>query len=634
MDKWPSKYGQNASWYCRSAFGSGVESTVGANNKVATSHWKKTGTDMEKPIHQQIITYSARVVAGLLALGAFLDAIGSALDLVTPVVAFTGTLLIGIVWYGAQNLLKRHPLSWVTKDHSKVYITGLNKEMKWALAGMVVLLWIPCLVNLFNALKPKSLAFPPANRNETLIVIATFHRTDGVTDTGIHNEIHRAIDKAATQADITDLRVEVEPVKLEAEDWVGAEVLGKRYNAGMVIWGSDTGVRVQVNYLNLKQPSFIASEMSISESNRTQMARPDAYATFVTQDLPAQLTFLSLFAIGQSYYSQERFDEAINALKEGIASLPSSNTPFEGESEAYSRLGWLHQLKGDSRQAILYHNTAVELDPNNPDHYADRGDAYNGMGDFEKAIEDFTTAIELDPSEMWPYQGRAWAYRRTGDYKNAIEDYTAAIELDPDNPYFYQSRGDIYHESGDYEKAKEDYMTAIEHYSTAIKLNQSRQNRASLLLGRGGTFRRLGDFEKAIDDFTTATKLDRDNPDPYAERAWTYSLAGNHKKATADYTAAVELAPNDPWFYLQRGWTYLDSGDYENAIEDLTAAMRLDPNNPDLYAERAQAHSLAGNYEKAIADYEECLDLISADDSRRENILEAIKELKSRIEAE
>src|SRR5262245_3071922 len=35
------------------------------------------------------------------------------------------------------------------------------------------------------------LPFPPAARGETLIVIARFHRTEGVMDTDAHNEIRR-----------------------------------------------------------------------------------------------------------------------------------------------------------------------------------------------------------------------------------------------------------------------------------------------------------------------------------------------------------------------------------------------------------------------------------------------------------
>jgi hypothetical protein len=54
--------------------------------------------------------------------------------------------------------------------------------------------------------------------------------------------------------------------------------------------GADTSVRVTVNYLNLKQPYFHAAEVQISETERTQLANPSAYARFVTSDLPGQLT--------------------------------------------------------------------------------------------------------------------------------------------------------------------------------------------------------------------------------------------------------------------------------------------------------------------------------------------------------
>jgi hypothetical protein len=112
------------------------------------------------------------------------------------------------------------------------------------------------------------LEFPPEGKNETLIIIASFYHTGGVTDTEAHNEIKQAIEKAKAELGFANLRVQVEPAHLQADDRAGAEALGKRYHASIVIWGADTGVRVMVNFLSSRNQDFTPP--------RSRSARPSA----------------------------------------------------------------------------------------------------------------------------------------------------------------------------------------------------------------------------------------------------------------------------------------------------------------------------------------------------------------------
>ena len=121
---------------------------------------------------------------------------------------------------------------------------------------------------------PTPLPFNTAGPDEILIVVATFHRTEGVMDTDAANEIRRAIQQAAQELQFSQIRVEIEPAHLTADDQQGAKMLGERYGASMVIWGADTGVRVTVSFLNMKKPDFEAATIKISETKRTQLANP------------------------------------------------------------------------------------------------------------------------------------------------------------------------------------------------------------------------------------------------------------------------------------------------------------------------------------------------------------------------
>jgi len=147
---------------------------------------------------------------------------------------------------------------------------------------------------------PTPRAFATQADGETLIVIATFHGQAAAADEP-HVQIRRAIASEAVKHNEQQLRVEVEPIELTSDQRSEAEALGNRYNASMVIWGEDTGVEVIVNFLNLKEPSFDAASTIITETERTQLANPSAYARFITNDLPRTMGFFAFFALGQSY---------------------------------------------------------------------------------------------------------------------------------------------------------------------------------------------------------------------------------------------------------------------------------------------------------------------------------------------
>ena len=160
--------------------------------------------------------------------------------------------------------------------------------------------------------------FPAERKGETLIVIARFYHPEGIADTEVQNEIRDAIRTAAQKLGESNLRVAVSSVPITADDQDRARKLGKKYDASIVIWGADTGVRVNVNFFNLKHPNFAGAQAQINETQRTQIANPSAYATFITRDLPGQLSFLSFFAVGHSYSTGEPMQTALRQLSKAL----------------------------------------------------------------------------------------------------------------------------------------------------------------------------------------------------------------------------------------------------------------------------------------------------------------------------
>ena len=443
-------------------------------------------------------------------------------------------------------------------------------------------------------------AFPPEGRGETLIVIASFYYSEGLPDTEAHHEIYRAIQEAKEGLGFSNLRVEVEPTRLRADDLDGAQRLGERYKASMVIWGADTGVRVTVNYLNLKHPDFEAAEVEISETERTQLANPSAYAEFVTRDLPGQLTFLSLFAIGQSYGIEGAYADSLEVIQKAVGSVVPGTEPLEGLASAYFGLGWLHQvLIGDLDRAIADYDQAIALKADDAEAYNNRGNAYADKGDLDHAIADYDQAIALKPDSAEVYNNRGLAYAKKGDLDHAIADYDQAIALQPDSIGAYNNRGNAYRRKGDLAHAIADYDQAI-----ALEPDD-----AGAYTNRGNAYADKGDLDHAIADYDQAIALKPDDAEAYTNRGNAYAAKGDLDHAIADYDQAITLKPDDAAAYYNRGSAYAAKGDLDHAIADYDQAIALKPDYAEAYNNRGSAYAYKGDLAQAIADYDQAIAL-------------------------
>jgi lipoprotein NlpI len=83
--------------------------------------------------------------------------------------------------------------------------------------------------------------------------------------------------------------------------------------------------------------------------------------------------------------------------------------------------------------AIADYTQALEINPKNPDAYANRALAKLEKGDIADALADDTHAIELNPDSPGIHADRALLRQIHGDFPDALADYDKVIELNPDD---------------------------------------------------------------------------------------------------------------------------------------------------------------------------------------------------------
>lgn len=496
--------------------------------------------------------------------------------------------------------------------------------------------------------------FAAERKGETLIVIARFYHSEGVTDIEAHNEIRDAIRAAAQELGESSLRVTVSSVPIAADDQERARRLGEKYNASSVIWGADTGVRVTVNFLNLRNPDFGAAVARIDETRRTQLSDPSAYASFVTRDLPGRLAFLSLFAVGQSYHTRGQNADAIVALQMALASLSQEDTHITDVAQAHFYLGYLLQIAGRNELAEDSYNKVITLQPANALAYSNRGVTHSAQGSFREAFADYDMAIALQPDFAEAYNNRGSDRYERGDFSEAMADFDRAIALRPTMAEAYHNRGNVRLKQGDLAGAIADFDRAIALRSNYVNAYHSRAlarfaqgdldgalsdinkalaldpNDAETYLDRGNIRSKQGDAVGAIVDYGQAIALKPDYAEGYNNRGTVYDARDDFENAIADYGMAIELRPDYADAYGNRGVSRLKQGDKMGAIADFDRAIALDANYAAAYYNRGILRAANGDRTGAVADYRIYLQLLP-NSPKREQVGKWIAELEQQV---
>lgn len=429
------------------------------------------------------------------------------------------------------------------------------------------------------------LSFATSAPSETLILVATFH-SSAPSNTEPHMKILRVIKDAVVNLGEQKLRIVVEPTKLTADERPQAEALGKRYNASIVIWGEETGVEIITNFLNLRHTNFDDASVTIMETEQTQLANPSAYARFITNDLPRQITFYVLFNVGQSYYLNTQYASAIKSIEAALAELPVGANP-EGLAEAHFRLGWLYQQSpAKFDQAIIHYTQAIKLKPDDAKAYIGRGIALYAQGKLDEAITDYNQAIKLNSDNSDAYNNRGLAFTAQDKLDEAIADYDIAIKLKPDNPNVLYNRGSTFYQLGQLARALSDYDTALSLY----RQGSDKIGEAKTLIQIGKTYSDQGNMQIALGSYDQALPL--------------MQQVGNK---TGEATALNNI-----------GRVYDDLGQKQKALDFYSQALSIYRAVSDKASEAITLDNIGGIYDdlgekqKALDFYNQALPLVRA----------------------
>ncbi|MDQ3801815.1 MAG: tetratricopeptide repeat protein [Acidobacteriota bacterium] len=148
--------------------------------------------------------------------------------------------------------------------------------------------------------------------------------------------------------------------------------------------------------------------------------------------------------------------------------------------------------------AADYYGELIKLNPDEPEHYVNRGVLYlNELKNFKAAAADFTKAIEMKMNNPIILYNRGTAYLHLNDWKKSIKDFDAFLAAQPEHVAGYLNRG--------------------------LALLNVRKT------------------DEAIADFNRGLQLNPRLPNLYRARALAYKIKGENGLAQADELRAAQL---------------------------------------------------------------------------------------------
>lgn len=132
----------------------------------------------------------------------------------------------------------------------------------------------------------------------------------------------------------------------------------------------------------------------------------------------------TLLALGNVYFEQEKYSEAIKFYKRATAAQPF-------HTKAYFNLGMTYEKLQDHENAIKSYRKVTKLDPEDFMGYFNLGFVYENLNCNNEAIFFYEKTLWLKPGFHLAYYnlGNVWA--KLNNLERAEQAYRAALEIDP-----------------------------------------------------------------------------------------------------------------------------------------------------------------------------------------------------------
>lgn len=214
----------------------------------------------------------------------------------------------------------------------------------------------------------------------------------------------------------------------------------------------------------------------------------------------------------QASYNQRKKSQLISFLISGFVGLIFfiviltaifSDDPSATASDARQQAGSYYDRQIYDT-AAYYYGIAIQNDPENPELYLDRGNAFLNGNKADSAMMDYDKALSLRPEYREAYYNKGLIYYNRKQYRNSINQLKKSVSVSPDYTDAMVLIGDGFYNSSQLDSAMIWYEDA---YSKGYRSAGLSHIMAYIYDTKGNTGKAIPFYKEAIAYDTTRTEI-------------------------------------------------------------------------------------------------------------------------------
>jgi tetratricopeptide (TPR) repeat protein len=517
----------------------------------------------------------------------------------------------------------------------------------------------------------------PEGPAEILILVARF---DGAADYDPTARIYSTLADLIFET-LRDLgRVErVEEVISSRKD---AVALAERYRASMIVWGTYDNMGVSPRY-EVTRDSLVVRRSMIQLDQATRYQLSERFDPYITENLAAEISFLSLKAVAEMCLLNLNYDAAIKVFHRALSLVPDPERARKLDAaDMYRSLAAAYfALKMDD-EAMEANGKAREADPTDlmteiqnlhirarvekrsiAQHLeelkkmlrarlaagTDRAEEAGALRAVLEKLEPLRTPADLvkmleselpkmqKPSsatglktlntqfkkDVMVHLQRAEELAGRKKYQKSLAEIKSALRLNPRCAEAFTLRAKVLALTDRVADALKDLKKSESLYPRDYKIFSYR---GQILCEA------LADYEGALQEFDRAVELDM--PKQVIRPWWGKAMiAVGRADEAMRLVREWEVDPTDPDLFVFRSQYHRNKGDYEAALLEADQAIKLDAKDAMNFKERAAVYAAMGRREHAIQDLEHAIECAVDGTFTMHLLRERLKELRAPADA-
>jgi len=257
----------------------------------------------------------------------------------------------------------------------------------------------------------------------------------------------------------------------------------------------------------------------------------------------SQVAENSHLARALEYYQEKEYATAKMFLEMVVKEDPTA--------DVYHLLAIVEQNEGELVQAIIWLNSALEIDPNSPDLYNTLGDLLMKGGKYQEAVTAFEQTLKFQPDHPDARYNIGASLMRLRKYEAAEENLRKVLEDQPSHIGALQNLSLALKELDFQQESLETSERLLEVQESEISCNN-----------HGTILKEMNRKEEALKYFERAIVLNPQYAPAYCNVGLMMLDLGEAELAITHYKYAITLNDQDPTFYHNLAFAYFAANRY------------------------------------------------------------------------